>query len=63
MRIDKFINKFFDGIQKGTQERFIKQAKKNNTQKMPKLRMDAVENLIKLLEEDLKKLDEDERNN
>jgi len=29
VNISKFINKFFDAMQKGTQDRFIQQAKKN----------------------------------
>jgi hypothetical protein len=56
IRIDKFINKFLDGIQKGTQERFIKQAEKAGLPKPITIRMAAVENLIKHLEDDLKDL-------
>jgi hypothetical protein len=56
MRVDKLINKFIDGIQKGTRERFIKQAKDKGVPEAVTSKLIKIEKEVRDLEKFLKDL-------
>ena len=56
INITGFISKFLNDLQDGTQDRFIKQAKKRGVPKTVTVRLTKIENEIKELEKILKDL-------
>lgn len=54
--VSGFLSKFLDGVQSGTQKRFIAQAKKKGVPKHITIRLTKIENEIETLKDILKDL-------